>query len=178
MRAASALAALVLASGAASAQGALIPATKAAFLYNFAKFAEWPAGALAPGQTLTLCVIGDTDVADALRQIIGQQVLDGHELAVRTESAAGPGACHVLYLGGLDPRRSAQAIDALKGASVLSVSDGARFAELGGVAQLIVENDRMRFAINPASARRARITLSSKLLSLATIVKDDHDVQH
>ena len=51
------------------------------------------------------------------------------------------------------------------------------FAESGGVAQLIVENDRMRFAINIASAQRVRLNISSKLLSLAKIVKDQSNVQ-
>ena len=62
--------------------------------------------------------------------------------------------------------------DALKDAPVFSVSDRDNFAESGGVAQLILENNRMRFVINLAAAQRARLQLSSKLLSLATIVKD------
>ena len=55
---------------------------------------------------------------------------------------------------------------------MFSVSDREKFAESGGVAQLILENNRMRFAINLAAAQRARLQISSKLLSLATIVKD------
>jgi hypothetical protein len=62
---------------------------------------------------------------------------------------------------------------ALKGASVLTVSDGDTFAALGGIAQLFVENERMRFAINGAAADRAQIHLSSKLLNLARMVKDE-----
>ena len=65
----------------------------------------------------------------------------------------------------------------LKGASVLTMGDSNDFAEMGGIARLIVENDRMRFAINAAAADRARIQLSSKLLNLARIVKDNPDVQ-
>jgi YfiR/HmsC-like len=52
------------------------------------------------------------------------------------------------------------------------VSDADGFAQSGGVAELIVENDRMRFAINVASAHRTRLSISSKLLSLAIIVND------
>jgi hypothetical protein len=59
---------------------------------------------------------------------------------------------------------------------VFTVSDADKFAQSGGVAQLIVENDRMRFAINRDAAQRARLLLSSKLLTLATLVKDDRNV--
>lgn len=68
-------------------------------------------------------------------------------------------------------------MQALKGASVLTVSDGDRFADLGGIAQLFIENNRMRFAVNAAAAERARIHLSSKLLTLAKLVKDESDGQ-
>ena len=165
-------------SGSLAAQSVSAAALKAAFLYNFAKFAVWPADILAPGQRLSLCVVGDDAVADALGQTIKGHTIEGHELAVQVVNADGPiRSCHLLYVDGLDVKRSTQLIEALKGASAFTVSDGDKFAELGGVAQLILENNRMRFAVNIASAQRARLQLSSKLLSLATIVKDGHDVQ-
>jgi len=77
-----------------------------------------------------------------------------------------------VYVDGRDARKSTQLLAALRGAPVLTVGDGARFAELGGVAQLVLEQDRMRFAVNVAAAERAGVRLSSKLLSLASIVKD------
>jgi hypothetical protein len=153
------------------------PAVKAAFLYNFAKFTEWPSDTLAPRQRLALCVIGDSAVAEALAQTIKGRSIDGHDLAMEVVEAGGPiRSCHLLFVSGLDAKRSAQLFEALKGAAVFTVSDGEKFAELGGVAQLIPENDRIRFAINVMSAERARLRLSSKLLSLATIVKDQSDV--
>ena len=155
-----------------------VNAERAAFLYNFAKFAVWPADILAPAQRHSLCVVGDDAVADALGQTIKGHTIEGHELTVQVVNADGPiRSCHLLYVDGLDVKRSTQLIEALKGASAFTVSDGDKFAELGGVAQLILENNRMRFAVNIASAQRARLQLSSKLLSLATIVKDGHDVQ-
>lgn len=172
-------AALAVSGGTAAAQSASAPAMKAAFLYNFAKFTQWPADTLAPAQRLTLCVIGDARVAEALEQIVKQQVVDGHELAVQVLKADGPTrSCHMLYAGGLDAQRSAQLLSVLKGAPVFSVGDGDRFAEGGGVAQFVIESDRMRFAINLAAAQRARIVLSSKLLSLAKIVTEARDVPH
>jgi hypothetical protein len=64
-----------------------------------------------------------------------------------------------------------------KGASVFTVGDADGFAESGGVAQPIVENDRMRFAINTASAQRGRLNINSRLLSLAKIAKDNRNVR-
>ena len=72
------------------AQNATASKIKAAFLYNFAKFAEWPAESLAPGQQLHLCVVGDDAVADALEEMIRGRAVEGHELTVRVVGAADP----------------------------------------------------------------------------------------
>ncbi len=158
------------------AQPVSVTAVKAAFLYNFAKFAEWPPDALAPGQRLSLCVVGANAVADALREVINGRPVESHELTVEIVKADGPiRSCHLLYVSDLDAKRSTQLLETLKGASVFTVGDGDKFAELGGMAQLILEDDRMRFAINIRAADHARIHLSSKLLRLAKIVKDEHD---
>ena len=171
---AAALAALLMTSAPADAQGVTAPALRAAFLFNFAKFSEWPADALAPGQRLSLCVVGDAAVADALGQTIKGHNIEGHELTVTIltvdESAS---ACHLLYVSASEIKRSARLLLSAKRTSVFTVSDADGFAQSGGVAELIVENDRMRFAINVASAHRMRLNISSKLLSLATIVKED-----
>jgi hypothetical protein len=151
---------------------------KAAFIFNFAKFSQWPADALGPGQRLALCVVGDAAVADALTHTIQGRSIEGRQLTVTLrkadESAAG---CHLLYVSASEIKRAAGLLQSARGASVFTVSDGDGFAESGGVAQLIVENDRMRFAINIAAAQRGRLNISSKLLSLATIVKDDPDAR-
>jgi YfiR/HmsC-like len=159
------------------AQRVTAPALKAAFLLNFANFVEWPADALGSGQRLSLCVIGDNAVADALEQTIKGRSVDDHALTLLViKTADGPtGSCHLLYISGFDTKRSDELLFALTGAPIFTVSDDVRFAEKGGVAQLIVENGRVRFAVNMDAARRAHLKISSKLLSLATIVKDPTD---
>jgi len=167
-------AAVFLLAAVAAAQAPTLTAVKAAFLYNFATFAEWPADSLTAEQTLSLCVIGDDAVADALTQTVNGRAIKGHTVMVERIKADGKiQACHLLYASGYDPARITQLTQALKGASVLTVSDGDRFAALGGIAQLFVENERMRFAINAAAADRAQIHLSSKLLNLAKMVTDE-----
>lgn len=164
---------LVLASAAMLGQTASEPALKAAFLYNFARFAEWPADAAAG--PLTICVLGDAAIADALQGTVKGRTIDSREVAVSRVKPDGFRACHVLYLAGLDPMRAQQIVDELKSAPVLTVSDGEVFAKNGGIAGVFVEQGKMRFAINVEAAQHARLRISSRLLSLAKIVRDDHD---
>ena len=169
----------LLLSARAYAQTATAATITSAFLYNFAKFTEWPSDTLATGQRIALCVIGDHAVADALEQTIKGHAIDSHELTVEIVKADGPlRSCHLLYVSGLDAKRSLQLLESLKAAPVFTASSADKFAELGGVAQLTLENGRMRFAINVTAALHARLQLSSKLLSLAQIIKDEHHVQH
>lgn len=146
---------------------------KAAFLYNFAKFTEWPVAVLPPGRGLSLCVLDDRPVADALSQTIKGHAIEGHDLGVQALAAnASPAGCHLLYISAGEAMRSPQLLASMRELPVLTVSDAAAFAESGGIIQLSVENDHMRFAINPAAADRAKVRLSAKLLSLARIVKE------
>jgi len=160
----------------AGAQSATVAALKAAFLYNFARFAEWPPEAVRAGQKLVLCVANDPRVAGALKNTVNGRVIDGHELTVTSIALNDPlESCHLAYLAGIDRNEMRRLIASLRGAPILSVGDADNFAESGGVAQFFVEGDRMRFAINLKSADRARLRLSSKLLALARITKDNHD---
>lgn len=145
---------------------------KAAFLFNFAKFAEWPVDVLPPGRGLALCVLDDPAVADALSQTIKGHAIEGHDLGVRALAAGSSAAgCHLLYVSATEAGRSPQILNSVRDLPVLTVSDATAFAESGGIIQLIIENDRMRFAINTAATDRAKVRLSAKLLSLARIVK-------
>jgi hypothetical protein len=159
------------------AETASAPAVKAAYLYHFAKFAEWPTASLPPGAPIVMCVVDDTRVAKALEDATSGRDAGGHSLVVRRVDLDGPvRTCHVLYANGLDARRATELVDAVKDTPVLSVSDYNSFAQLGGIAHLFVEDGRMRFAVNVDATARSKIRLSSRLLSLAVIVKDDPNV--
>lgn len=149
---------------------------KAAFLVNFVKFAEWPAQALPSGAPLVLCVADDGNVAAALERSTEGREAGGHALMVRRIDVDGAvRACHLLYAGGLDATRSSALIARAQGAPLLTVSDYPRFSQLGGVAHLFLDGGRMRFAVNVDAAARSGLRLSSRLLSLAVLVKDDSD---
>ena len=153
------------------AQTVAAPALKAAFLYNFAKFTEWPADALGPGSPLGVCTTDEAVFDQLVKSTAGRSIGD-HQVAARRVAAddASLRGCHVLYIPDLDATGTARLLEALKDAAVLTVGDGEAFVKFGGVAGLFVENGQMRFAIGVESARRARLELSSKLLSLAKII--------
>jgi hypothetical protein len=159
-----------------SGQAVTQPALKAAFLYNFAKFAEWPndAASTAP---LTLCVVDDSAVDDALSQLVRGSVVNGRPVTVQRVSRDRLRGCHLAYFGGTDADRAIAMLDEIKGASVLTVSDGEQFARMGGVIGLFLEDGKMRFAVNAEAAQRGGVRLSSRLLTLAKLVKDLRHVQ-
>jgi hypothetical protein len=163
----------MLASSATLATQAVTPpALKAAFLVNFAKFVEWPAD---PGTSnpLTLCVLDDRAVEDALGQLVNGGPVNGRTITLAKGARNGPlRACHLIYVGDSDSGRAAATLDELKGAPILTVGEGDSFARGAGMIGLFVEDGRMRFAINADATQRAGLRLSSKLLNLAKIVKE------
>jgi hypothetical protein len=166
--------AAVLCGSALLAQDVTEPSLKAAFLFNFVKFTDWPAEALSPELPLLLCVLGDETVRTELEQAVKGSKIGVHAINVIPVSFDGPlRSCHLLYVTGLDRRRSQELVEKVRDAPVFTASDLDRFAELGGILQLFVEGGKMRFAINPASVLRARLRISSKVMALAKVVKDD-----
>jgi hypothetical protein len=157
----------------ARAQSATAPELKAALVLNFARFATWPE--IAPGAAILVCVFGDDRVADALSLAVRGQAIDGRALKVsKLPTGGSPGACQLLFVGAPDIRQAAALLDSARTLPVLTVSDGARFAQSTGMVELFVDAGRMRFAVNIDAVGRSRLSLSSRLLGLAKIVRDDH----
>ena len=145
-----------------------VAAVKAAFLYNFAKFTEWPA--LPPGVPIVFCVVGDDGIADALAQTVRGQNVNEHPLGVsRPPDSSAWRGCQFLFIAEAEARRSAGGLSSIKMLPVLTVSDAKGFIEAGGIIELYVESGRMRFAINAKAAELTGLRLSSRLLGLATI---------
>ena len=135
---------------------------KAAYLFNFARFVEWPP--TARSGPLTLCVAERNVFGETLAETIAGETLEGRPLATRVilEPTAG---CHVLFV----PRGAAAApyLRAAQGTPVLTVGETAGFLETGGVANFILEGTNVRFEISQAAADRAGLRISSRLLRLA-----------
>lgn len=165
--------------GPAFSQSASEAELKAAFLLNFARFTEWPPESPAPDGTRVLCVLGDEAVAESLDRIKRNHPPAASGLLVRRTKADGPiRSCHLLYVSNMDARALTDLLTALQGAPVLTVGDRDVFTRLGGAVSFFEEDGRMRFAINVDAVDRARLHLSSKLLILAKIIKDDRDGIH
>ncbi|HLG58149.1 MAG TPA: YfiR family protein [Vicinamibacterales bacterium] len=148
------------------------PELKAAFLLNFVRFAEWP-GDVVPAPARVLCVLGDDQVEESLEVTVKRRTESGRDDIVKRVSPDGrTPTCHLLYISGVAAKQSTALLKTLSTMPTLTVSDLPDFAQSGGIVNFIVEDDRMRFVINTDAADRARLRLSSKLLSLATIVKD------
>jgi hypothetical protein len=155
-------------------QAPVVPSSmvKAVFLLNFARFTEWPSRA-ARGP-LTLCVLGDPDVAAALDALVGDRPINGRDVTVASiETFRIVRSCHLLYVSGEDPARITEALDAVSSLNILTVGDGEHLARTGGVAALFPEDGRIRFGINPDALNRAGLRVSSKMLGLARLIKVD-----
>jgi hypothetical protein len=155
------------------AQDVTEPSLKAAFIYNFAKFTEWPQDALPSTATFSACVLGDGPIRDALERTVKGRVLAGHGVSVSQVQLDGKlRSCHLLYVSGITPAQVTAIVAAVRGAPVLTISDVDDFVRHGGIAQVFVESGKMRFDLNLEVARRSGLELSSKLLVLAAHVRD------
>ena len=142
---------------------------KAAYLFNFVKFIEWPSSI--PANVLTVCFVGGEGVHDALAAGIANKKVGQRALAVRRlQSTASLTGCNVLYVGA--DSASDEGHPVLGGVGpVLTVSDASQFARNGGMIEIFVDNNHLRFNINLDSAQRAGLRISSSLLQLAAAVE-------
>jgi hypothetical protein len=147
---------------------------KAAFMYNFAKFVQWPEAAFGqPQSPLIMCVIGRDDFGSALDTIDHKLALQ-HELRVRRRvRLEDVKSCHILFVPQSEHAHLASILRAVSGASVLTVSDIDRFAEAGGVIGFYDLDNKLQFSINPEQARSSSLHIDSQLLKLAKIVRSD-----
>ena len=154
----------------AAAQDVTEPALKAAFIFNFAKFTEWPAEVMTAGEPLLLCVLGDAAIGEALERAVKSRTLLGHRMDVSQATSNGPPreGCHVLYVSGVTASQAAKVVAGLRDTPVLTISDAEGFTQVGGIAQFFFEHGQLRFNVHVESAKRARLRISSRLLALAT----------
>jgi hypothetical protein len=143
---------------------------KAAFLYRFASFVEWPPGS-AHGP-LCIGVAGQDPFGAALDEVVKGKSINGRAFVVkRFQTGQEPAGCHIVFISSSEKKKLRSILDRLHGEAVLTVGDMPGFCENGGVVNLELADDRVSFEINLDAAERARLRLSSKLLSLAKIIR-------
>lgn len=148
---------------------------KAAFLYNFAKFVEWPPEEFrTPKDPILVCVLGHNPFGSSLEDAIRGKNIDGRGLALRqVATAEQAGACQILFVSSEDEKRFHAMGRSLKHAGLLTVGEMQGFTAEGGIINFKLDGDRVRFEINVDAAEQAQLHISSKLLSLAQIVKTE-----
>lgn len=145
---------------------------KAAFLFNFLKFVEWPDDGPADSHAKwVIGFVGDSPISDELTRLAGGKNVMGRELEVKKfQDADSQRGCNILFISTSEKKRLPNILEGLRGANVLTVGDMDHFVGSGGMVQFVVEEDRVRLAIDVSATSHARLKISSKLLSLARVV--------
>lgn len=147
-------------------------ALKAAFIYNFTKFITWPSTP-SPPSPFRICVSDDAGMVTALNDTIRGKQVAGQSIAiVSLRDTKELPACQILFLTHLPPDERSRLLAAARGKPILTVGEEKGFATRGGIINFFTSNDRVQFEINVDNARRAGFEISSRLLSLARIVKE------
>ncbi|MFA5083523.1 MAG: YfiR family protein [Hydrogenophilaceae bacterium] len=144
---------------------------KAAFAHNFAKFVEWPA-ALDARASLRLCILGQGPFAEAAAGLRGKTVGNRVWEVVPAVRRSELGECQVLFIEAAEADDLPRLLAGLKGRPVLTVADREGLAAQGVAIGFYLDQNKVRFEINPAAASRAGLKISSQLLKLARIVAE------
>jgi hypothetical protein len=149
---------------------------KAAFIYNFINFVDWPPDSdFYRSHSINLCIFGDDPFGDGLDDLRNETVR-GKKLAVKSCGSLDKlKTCHIVFIPTTEKKHVEQILKSVRNGNVLTVSDSEESARQGVIIGFFVERQRVRFAVNVEAARRAGIKISAKLLKLAKIVDYQED---
>ncbi len=146
---------------------------KAAYLYNFARFVEWPGESSSDGKgSFEICVLGVDPFGPALDATVAGQTISGKSISIKRVSKPQEiSPCRIVFISSSEEGHLKEDLAVLDKAQVLTVSDIPRFSERGGMIGFILEGNRVRFDVNLMSAQGAGLILRSELLKVATNVR-------
>jgi uncharacterized protein DUF4154 len=146
---------------------------KAAYLYNFGRFVQWPDGGGGNRtDSFEICVLGTDPFGQALDATLAGGTIGGKSVAAkRIARPQDVDSCRILFISSSEENHLKEDLAALDKTGVLTVSDIPRFSERGGMIGFTLEGNRVRFDVNLDSAQGAGLTLSSELLKVATSVR-------
>ena len=146
---------------------------KAAFVFNFSKFVEFPGEQTGP---FTICVFGTDPFDGALDSIVTARGLHGRTVDVRRMAPVSSGReCNIAFLAAAESTKMDDFLARFGRRSVLTVSDAAGFADRGGIIELLLERGRIRLVINIEAAVHANLKISSQLLRLARVIGTERE---
>lgn len=148
---------------------------KAAFLFHFAQFVDWPSDAFNSGdQSINLCIFDDEPHLQELQSTLEGKLIGAQVVHVRllhqTQSTQPTQRCSILFLGRDAGRHQTADLRKLRGQPVLTVGEADNFLSEGGIIWLHLDQDRIRFNINMGVANSSHLKISSRLLVLASSV--------
>jgi len=144
---------------------------KAAFLYNFVKFVEWPDESFS-NATMIIGILGEDPFGTAIDTIQGKTVKGKKLLIKRFKHIKDIENCHILFISSSEKKHLSRIVEALSGLSILTVGDTEGAAQRGVIINFYIRQKKVRFEINVEAARRAKLKISSKMLKLAKIVHE------
>ena len=141
---------------------------KTAFLYNFAKFVQWPEAAFVDLKSpVTICILGKDPLIDVLQSLTAKTIQGRRIVVSYSKNVMSVKGCHILFVAKSEKSRIKHTISKLKGSPVLTVSDVDDFVKAGGMIGMVRVENKIRFHINLVSAQDSGLTISSQLLKLA-----------
>lgn len=144
---------------------------KAAFIYNFTRFIDWPPRAYtSPDAPFIIGVMGDGGLAKRINEVVKGESVGNHDISARNFDKVGDvGHCNILYIGGDEFIEVRRMLPDLNRRGILTVSDVSGFEKWGGIVRFFKEDSKLRLQINIDQAKAADLTISSKLMSLSKI---------
>jgi hypothetical protein len=142
---------------------------KAAFLYKFGDFVQWPPAAFSrPDAAFTIGVLGANDVAAALEHLVAERKVQGRPVSVRRlRRGESLGGVHILFVGQAESARLGEVLAAAKEQAVLTVTESEDAIPSGSMINFVAVDDKVRFDVSLPSAERGQLKISSRLLSVA-----------
>src|SRR6202171_4321872 len=149
---------------------------KAGFIYNFAKLVDWPTTSFAqPDSPIVIGILGNDPFGATLDRIVADKKVDGRGFAVKrvkwSKDFKELKDCNILFVSLSEKEHIDSVVEAMKGLAILTIGDTPGFAKRGGIINLTLEDNKTLFEWNVEAAKHADLTISSRLLTLATIVQ-------
>ena len=152
---------------------------KAGFIYNFANLVQWPSTSFAqPDSPIVIVILGEDHFGTTLDHALEGKKVNARPFVIKRarsvselQRALGPQKeCQILYVSSSEMSHLSEAIQMLKGVPVLTIGETPGFAKNGGIINLILEDNKVRFEVNVQAAKEADLNISSRLLALARII--------
>jgi hypothetical protein len=153
---------------------------KAGFIYNFASLVQWPSTSFSQTDSpIVIAIMGEDHFGPILDRVLQGKKIDGHPFVIKrlksvselVKSAGNPSQCQILYITASAMPHLSELIQVVRGLPILTIGEMPGFAKSGGIINLILEDNRVRFEVNVKAAKDADLNISSRLLALARIVQ-------